>query len=773
MHKFKHKKHFCQINFNFLLKKMKHSSFNSSLTDTKNDTFILVGISMKRFSFMMGILLSVWVFFSVKAQGQQGIGSFKNVVTGLTVRTINNNNVELEWKSDIPQGIFNIYRNSTNTINTRFILRESEFVGAFNLQGQQFDKYYIYRYSVPMNKSGKFYFSVIPSQGAAFDDAIHSGLPDAAGRDYSALPALNFTLQPVYFNLKKQIIEPAPLPYLPYRGYFITSLDLFAEEDIFRLTWTVYPKDLDQYIFKIYRSRYPLGQFGSPQGLPEYARVTNRFYYEDKNINFEVPYYYAVVAEGTMQWDLGINLFSRPAVVVRDAPPYQMPAQVEFAKNKRPLPVWSAEVLSEDAIQKAVEQTLSNLEIAPIRKSSPAPTLPGTAIEQPFDITPLTPEDITNSSNNNYFLQQEQIFRAGRLGSVNNFELKIRAAFEQNIELQEELERKLLQEARTDYKNFLKDIAVIENRIVLHKKMHDRLLRLDNVGIKTFKKELDNFFRDRDQIRLLEFDAKASVRSISNARSLREKKLFADLQEIQDDWHKMQANLKQEIKAFQFAQGVSDKFKHLDPKKINTQPVLGTVNFDGSKKIQTPFSDRTPQQCDFVDPYIYEFPQQIPPKQRVEKIRQYYDDVVIEKVPTLDQNPPESWLKSFEFWLRDNADLWQEKIAQWRGSVPDVLGQQYDSIQSKWLYPARDLALREGIKAAQEERYAEAVYLLVLYPRDPRGLMLLGQAYYQLGAYREAFSVFLTATSMRIPEAKLWMELSAEKILQRHLREAS
>lgn len=728
---------------------------------------------MKKVSFMMGLLLSVWILLSVKAQGQ-GIGSFKNIVTGLTVRTVNNNSVELEWKSDIPQGIFNIYKNPTNTINTRFILRESDFVGSFNLQGQQFDKYYLYRYSVPMNKSGKFYFSVMASQGAAFDDAIHSGLPDVSGRDYSALPALNFTLQPVYFNLKKQITEPSPVPYLPYRGYFITSLDLFAEEDIFRLTWTVYPKDLDQYIFKIYRSRYPLGQFGSPQGLPEYARVTNRFYYEDKNINFEVPYYYAVVAEGTMQWDLGINLFSRPAVVVRDAPPYQMPAQIEFAKNKRPLPVWSAEVLSEDAIQKAVEQTLSNLQIAPVRRSSPAPTLPQTTVEQPFDIAPLAPEDITNSTDGNYFLQQEQIFRAGRLGNENNFESKIHKAFEQNINLQEELERKLLQDAQADYKNFLKDIAVIENRIVLHEKMRDRLLRLDKIDEKTFKKELDNFFKDRDQIRLLEFDAKASVRSISNERILREKKLFVDLQKIQDDWHKIQANLKQEIKAFQFARGVSDKFNNLNPKNINSQPVLGTVNFDSLEKIQTPFTERTPKQCEFVDPYVYDFPQQIPPKERVEKIRQYYDnDVVIEKVPTLDQNPPETWLKSFEFWLRDNADLWQEKIAQWRSSVPDVLGQQYGSVQSKWLYPAQNLALREGIKAAQEERYAEAVYLLVLSPRDPRGLMLLGQSYYHLGAYREAFSVFLTATSMRIPEAKLWMELSAEKILQRHLREAS
>ncbi|SFB70285.1 hypothetical protein SAMN02745150_00343 [Brevinema andersonii] len=728
---------------------------------------------MRKVSFVIGLLLSVWVLLSVKAQGQQGIGSFKNVVTGLAVRTVNNNSIELEWKSDIPQGIFNIYKNPTNTINTRFILRESDYVGSFNLQGQQFGKYYLYRYSVPMNKSGKFYFSVMASQGAAFDDAIHSGLPDVSGRDYSALPALNFTLQPVYFNLKKQITEPPPVPYLPYRGYFITSLDLFAEEDIFRLTWTVYPKDLDQYVFKIYRSRYPLGQFSSPQGLPEYARVTNRFYYEDKNINFEVPYYYAVVAENTMQWDIGINLFSRPAVVVRDAPPYQMPTQVEFTKNKRPLPVLSAELLSEDAIQKAVEQTLSNLQIAPIRRSSPAPTLPQKTIEQPFNITPLTPEDITNSTDGNYFLQQGQIFRAGRIRNESNFESKIRKAFEQNISLQEEIERKFLQDARADYKNFLKDIAVIENRIVLHEKMRDRLLRLDNIDRKTFKRELDSFFKDRDQIRLLEFDTKAFVRSISNKRILREKELFIDLQKIQDDWHEIQANLKQEIKAFQLARGVSDKFNNLNPKKINIQPVLGTVNFDSSQKIQTPFTDRTPKQCEFVDPYVYEFPQQIPPKERIEKIRQYYDDIIIEKVPTLDQNPPETWLKSFEFWLRDNADLWQEKITQWRSSVPDVLGQQYDSVQSKWLYPEQNLALREGIKAVQEERYAEAVYLLVLSPRDPRGLMLLGQSYYHLGAYREAFSVFLTATSMHIPEAKLWMELSAEKILQRHLREAS
>ena len=85
--------------------------------------------------------------------------------------------------------------------------------------------------------------------------------------------------------------------------------------------------------------------------------------------------------------------------------------------------------------------------------------------------------------------------------------------------------------------------------------------------------------------------------------------------------------------------------------------------------------------------------------------------------------------------------------------------------------PSSTLAIAEGRKAYDMNLYQEAIYLLSFATTHKASLMMLGQSYYQLGAYRDAFSVFITAVNMGLPNSRYWLDKTSEKILDRKIIE--
>ncbi|MGL4387791.1 MAG: hypothetical protein ACRCTJ_00135, partial [Brevinema sp.] len=280
----------------------------------------------------------IFLFFLLPSSNFSQSDQFSNIVTGLEVTQIQSNIVSVEWKSDLPSGNFSIYYRKSTPIISDQDLKKSELASATNLKGTQKTSLYSYKIELLLAEKGDFYFAVVLEPN--FDRVARGMLAETSSKS-RIIPSLNAMVQAIqvtdYPLAKVQSIERQA--YFLNNGYVITSLKMEKEKDFFRLRWFVYPKDLDQYVFIIYRSRYPIVNYSKPDGLPEYARVTNTFYFEDKNISIETPYYYAVVPEENKQWQRGLNVLNEPGVLMKDSPLFQIQPTVEYVKIKEPLPV--------------------------------------------------------------------------------------------------------------------------------------------------------------------------------------------------------------------------------------------------------------------------------------------------------------------------------------------------------------------------------------------------------------------------------------------------
>jgi len=287
---------------------------------------------MKKYAILLNIILC---FSSNYIQTQD----LKNIVTSIEIGDVLSDTVILRWKADTVQGDFTIYYH-TSRISDIFVLKEAELAIKSNFEGVKIDSYYEYEYAIKFNKSGSYYFAIVANDSTSFDIIARDSVNKLVKSfEQPLLPEINTTIQPVSIFVKKNRSFQQTTPVKIYNpAYTITSLDLQSYEDIFHLKWSVYPKDLPQYIFTIYRSRYPIVQYKSAVGLPVYATVTNQFAFEDRNISFETPYYYAVVIQGSKQWTPGINIFTMPAVLLRKSPPLKALSKTEYIKRKEQLP---------------------------------------------------------------------------------------------------------------------------------------------------------------------------------------------------------------------------------------------------------------------------------------------------------------------------------------------------------------------------------------------------------------------------------------------------
>ncbi len=287
-----------------------------------------------------------------------------NTVTAIEIYEKNPDTVIIKWKSNAPEGQFALYTDNT-IISDQFALFASDLIISSNFTGVQAGSSYQYEYEFSFRAPGLYYFAVVPGNSAYFDQVARSVVNEFyPSPPISLVPEMNTTIQPFYVAFARaDLLSEPTLARQDIVNPIITALELVSSEDTFQLRWSVYPKDMQQYIFKIYRSRYPIVQYGTPLGLPAYITLTNQFAFEDRNIGFDEPYYYAVVPEGTVQWNPGINVFSQPAVLLRKSPPFRIQPTVEYVKKTELFSVNYDADLTEAEINLAVQQTLSNLYI--------------------------------------------------------------------------------------------------------------------------------------------------------------------------------------------------------------------------------------------------------------------------------------------------------------------------------------------------------------------------------------------------------------------------
>ena len=796
---------------------------------------------MKKYAILFNIILCL-SFNYIQAQ------DLKNIVTSIEIGDVLSDTVILRWKSDIAEGDFTIYYH-TSRISDVFVLRDAELSIKSNFSGIKIDSYYEYEYIMKFNKSGAYYFAIVADNSASFDDIAQGSVNKLVeGYELTLLPEINTTVQPVSIVVEEKRIFQGSTPTKIYNpAHTITSLDIQSYEDIFHLKWNVYPKDLPQYIFTIYRSRYPIAQYNSAVGLPVYATVTNQFAFEDRNISFETPYYYAVIIQDSKQWSPGINIFTTPAVLLRKSPPLERVSKTEYIKRTEQMPYYPKELFSEKDIEDAVQRTLSNLQILAdtnrnqslLEQLNSQNSVAGsTIIEDEMSLMSI-PENLDDSpqpfsfNNMNLLTRADSEMKASNPFTKNNafnqekheelisslatnFTNEILNVRKNSLKEIEDASQYLLVQEKQDYDNIMKNIITISNEINSYNTFTRSLVYTDNLPTKDFKSNLSAYYNKRDNIRIKQYQISGHIKGLGQRRLKRESDFLSSIQDIpkletlknnsiiaqynkkynqmvydftQKEYTSTINNYKQKLnvltalkknkKLNDMVSGISLQMAKTDVKHnaINLEALDQQItklttsikeNEEALTTITTVFqnSQTSPVKREFFSGFDdnQNSLEKTNPKKRVSDIQNYYQKVVVEKVLEIKDNPKETW-------LYENQEVWISKQESWKRRTRNILGENYEQIASKWMVPSYTLAVSEGRRAYNMGQYQEAIYLLNFATKNKSSLMMLGQSYYQLGAYRDAFSVFITALQMGIPEARYWLDNSSGKILERKITE--
>ena len=796
---------------------------------------------MKKYAILFNIILCL-SFNYIQAQ------DLKNIVTSIEIGDVLSDTVILRWKSDIAEGDFTIYYH-TSRISDVFVLRDAELSIKSNFSGIKIDSYYEYEYIMKFNKSGAYYFAIVADNSASFDDIAQGSVNKLVeGYELTLLPEINTTVQPVSIVVEEKRIFQGSTPTKIYNpAHTITSLDVQSYEDIFHLKWNVYPKDLPQYIFTIYRSRYPIAQYNSAVGLPVYATVTNQFAFEDRNISFETPYYYAVIIQDSKQWSPGINIFTTPAVLLRKSPPLERVSKTEYIKRTEQMPYYPKELFSEKDIEDAVQRTLSNLQILAdtnrnqslLEQLNSQNSVAGSTIIEDDMSLMSTPENLDDSlqpfsfNNMNLLTRADSEMKASNPFAKNNafnqekheelisslatnFTNEILNVRKNSLKEIEDASQYLLVQEKQDYDNIMKNIITISNEINSYHTFTRSLVYTDNLPTKDFKSNLSAYYDKRDNIRIKQYQISGHIKGLGQRRLKRESDFLSSIQDIpkletlknnsiiaqynkkynqmvydftQKEYTSTINNYRQKLnvltalkknkKLNDMVSGISLQMAKTDVKHnaINLEALDQQItklttsikeNEEALTTITTVFqnSQTSPVKREFFSGFDdnQNSLEKTNPKKRVSNIQNYYQKVVVEKVLEIKDNPKETW-------LYENQEVWISKQESWKRRTRNILGENYEQIASKWMVPSYTLAVSEGRRAYNMGQYQEAIYLLNFATKNKSSLMMLGQSYYQLGAYRDAFSVFITALQMGIPEARYWLDNSSGKILERKITE--
>lgn len=723
-------------------------------------------------------------------------------ITGIQAVNILNDAVVLEWFSTLPAATpddFVFYYNPTNAIANIQLRDDSRTVRPRNFRSSPQGGLTLYSAEVPIAVSGQFYFAVSPARGLSVDQAIRQNIPLSS--IFNLQPEQSYTIQPLAFQLRKPAAVSglvsnvgAPSPVL------IKSLRLSSEEDIFRLTWMVSQNNLTRYTFRIYRSRYPIADIfkgnitRSLETLPVYALVSNRFFFEDRNISFETPYYYAVVADGSAQWNSGLNVFTTPAVLVRKSPPFTISPQQEAVKQTRPFAVQQSSVLTEADIQDAVQQTLSNLMYAPSYINPDAPQA-----QPPLNTEPLNPGDFLNTPDTLIPAPnapaQTTLYRGSLLSGVleaddgdltEKFYRGASARYNILNQAEQSLHKSLVASFENQEKQFLNGIQSLKSDIFAYTRSAALLAQSSGLGEAQYRGLTLDFLKKRDQIFLKEFTLKNSRQTIAQNKLAQKEALQGGLENLQEKYLQSMEQLKAQYKkslevlaqrAESEAKAKAALYNRRKESAARVDNITGRVqNSTGSgfadpiPMVEAP-EIRVPALAKFDNPDLFNLPSLIQPSVRLQNMEA---SVTNEPIPSLDQlekasGQKEEWLKAKVEWLSGNAQSWQENIQTWNQAIVNLFPspQEYERLQSTWAIPSMPVssqtAYSKGKEAFDGARYNEAAYFLVRVPENDNALMMLGQSFYHSGMYKEAVTAFASAYQMKVVGSLPWLLEASKK----------
>lgn len=689
-------------------------------------------------------------------------------VTSIEIDNITKNSVKLKWLSDQEKGHFFIYYNKKQVISDKLILKRSKLAESPFLEGQTFGANYSYEYEIKIKNPGTYYFAVLVEDNSDIN-AVSQGIADIAipNNQHTLIPEINSTIQPTYFvkEQKKQTLPKIEEDTLIEGQVVITRLDIEETENIFKLRWFVYPKDKSHYLFKIYRSKYPISHFTSPEGLPEYARIENQFHFDDTDISVETPYYYAVVAENTNQWDLGINVFKNPAVLLRKSPLLNYEPIPEYVKKKGILNIKN-EKMSEEDIQKTVKYTLRNLALSSQNTSSSICT--ETPIEEQINRT------IVNNSDNLSKIKISGKFSTHERDAM----FFVKESFLKNIEIIRnnsrkiirDFEQKIIKEDMNEYTILLKMHKAIITEMDNLSSLEDKILSDFTIMLPSTEKLLwDRYSNGLRDIDSLKKSLKKNLSALLTLRSKRESQLnqFVSKVRSEDNTKMIQAYFMflKEIKAEKSSEIIALNAKRIDPHSLDRQ-----MNYEGNAAKQHNAKvaklekeiNLISKEIELLNGRTKVFPSRfegsiIPLKTALESVnsvmKTHANLYIFSNFKNNNNNP------------RLSKNILCDKMKAYQLRNKAVIGDSdWNDLNAKYANISKVSAIVEAKNALSFSENKKAMYLLGNVLDNMESWILLGKSYYFSEKYYDALSIFLLTKNAGISGSEEWIDKSLAKL---------
>ncbi|NPV02153.1 MAG: hypothetical protein HPY53_12320 [Brevinematales bacterium] len=244
-------------------------------------------------------------------------------ITAISLLLYNTNKVKLDWLSSVKKQQFVIYRNNTQPISSPGILNYSKAIAVLETEGGQYkNNYKMPSYFDRLEEPGEYYYAVLPKK-----DKYEAS--DFVKND-------NYTIAPVIVKKPEPVKQPEKVTNIiklpEVTDFYIQKINAKKSAGMVFLFWELNSIGSQDFVFNIYRSTTPIKSWSQVNGTTPYVQLENEFHYEDYNLKFSAPYYYAVVLQGKNEIIQGKNATVNP--LIYDGADIEVPVITEVVNAK-------------------------------------------------------------------------------------------------------------------------------------------------------------------------------------------------------------------------------------------------------------------------------------------------------------------------------------------------------------------------------------------------------------------------------------------------------
>jgi TolA-binding protein len=227
-------------------------------------------------------------------------------ISGISMLVYNTNRVKLDWLCSVKKQQFVIYRNNIQPVSSPGILNYSKVIAVLEAEGGQVkNNYKMPSYFDRIDEPGDYYYAVLPKKDK-YETADFK-----KSENYNSVPVVIIKPEPVKQPEKKVtniIIAPQ------VSDFYIQKINAKKSDSMILLFWELNFIGSQDFMFNLYRSTTPIKNWGQVSGTVPYAQLENEFHFEDYNLKFGAPYYYAVVLQGKNEIVPGKNATVNPLI---------------------------------------------------------------------------------------------------------------------------------------------------------------------------------------------------------------------------------------------------------------------------------------------------------------------------------------------------------------------------------------------------------------------------------------------------------------------------